>query len=151
MADEKRNRPRRMGMGRWMYNRMMMPIRLGIFLTIMRLIGLLVAGFVLFFLLSGGINQVKTGQSLVNYTLMWGHRVSGMIDDLVHGTNETFIITEDGIYFRDSVGDVPENSALDGLDDDVPDEAGKWYDSYIKDAVDGKTAEDENVEGSSDG
>lgn len=128
--EEKRQKPKRMGMGRWMFNRATMPIRLGVFLIIVRGICFLLLGFIIFFLLSGGINQVKTGQSMANYFLMWGHRAADFMDSLAHGTNDTFVVTEDGIYFKDSVGDVPEDSALDSIDDDIPDEIGEWNENF---------------------
>ena len=99
------------GFGKYAYGYIMRPIRLTIMLVILRGVGLIIAIALGFFLLSGGINQVKTGQTLVEYALDSGQWLSDLFNHSAEG-NGPLKITEDGIYFQDATP--PEEGLLDG-------------------------------------
>lgn len=68
--------------------------------SIWKLIGSLVALFIIYLLLSGVINQVKTGENLLNYSLDIGKKISHFFNGLLEG-DSPLKITKDGIYFED--------------------------------------------------
>lgn len=74
-------------------------------------LGTLLVVVIVFFLLSGVINQVKTGQTLVDYSLQTGKKI-GVFFESLFTSESPFKITEDGIYFKDA--NVPNESAIDG-------------------------------------
>lgn len=130
--DEKEQKKhRRGGFGTFAYGYIMRPIRMTIFLVIMRVIGIIIAVALAFFLLSGGINQVKTGQTLVEYALDIGENISHFFESLLHGTSP-FKFTNDGVYFKDA--DVPEDGLFDGqegaIDDGKDSKLDEWKDNW---------------------
>lgn len=97
-------------------NMYMMSYRRRAFYSIMRTIrvvlgtGLVV--LIIYFLLSGVINQVKTGETLVDYALGIGQDIGDFLESMF--TDESPLkVTEDGIYFKDA--DVPDESALEDV------------------------------------
>lgn len=76
---------------------------------------LLLGGF-LFLLLSGSINQVKTGQNIIDYILSIGKKIGAWLEILP--TNEGPIeINENGIYLKDKAKDVPKEGLFEEVKD----------------------------------
>lgn len=103
------------------------PIRRSLVRGVLKLFGLLVGLGLLLLLLSGVINQAKTGETLVQYTMNVGYRVSEFIDSIMQGGGP--LKFDGGIYFKDANppddGVLPEPSnavdiqeALRGNDED---------------------------------
>lgn len=132
--EEKPKRRRMGGFGRYAYGYVMRPIRLTIILFILRGIGILICLIAVLFLLSGGINQVKTGESLAEYALDIGEDISEFFMSLADGTGP-FKFTEDGIYFKDA--EVPENGALDGNENLIDDDSKleEWKENHRIDDI----------------
>lgn len=130
--DDQPKKNRMGGFGRYAYGYVMRPIRVTIMLFILRGIGIIIAIALAFFLLSGGINQVKTGETLVEYALDCGERISDFFASLLDGTSP-FKFTKDGVYFKDA--EVPEEGALDQVDPNASyfdengdNKVGEWWD-----------------------
>ena len=149
MAKEERE-PRKVrrgsGFGRYTWSLIFLPIKRAFVFGVLRIIGLIILSSLTMFLLSGGINQVKTGQTLVEYALDIGHNISGFLNSLLDGTSP-FKFTDDGVYFKDA--DVPEEGALDEHKDIIDDDSkfeewkGEWGPSG---KPDGEGQGDTNVE-----
>lgn len=90
-------------------NSFMHPYRNKIFKTLRETIGTLLVLLIIFFLLSGAINQVKTGETFVNYSLRTGKKISVFFKNLV-SKEGPLKITKDGVYFKDA--EIPQDSAL---------------------------------------
>ena len=90
MAKEERE-PRKVrrgsGFGRYTWSLIFLPIKRAFVFGVLRIIGLIILASLTMFLLSGGINQVKTGQTLVEYALDIGHNISGFLNSLLDGTS----------------------------------------------------------------
>jgi hypothetical protein len=136
--------------GRYAYGYVVNPIRRSIMFGILKIFGILVAAGLAFFLLSGGINQVRTGETLVEYALDIGHNISEFLNSLTDGTSP-FKFTDDGVYFKDA--DVPENGALDGKEDliDGDDKLGQWKEDWNKDPESSKSDSSESSSGQDEG
>lgn len=152
LAEEKESKKVRRGnrFGRYAYNYMMFPIRRAIIVGIFRIIGLIILLALVLFLLSGGINQVLTGQTLIEYSLDIGEDVSDFLHSLTDGTSP-FKFTKYGIYFKDA--DVPEKGALDGneglIDGGQDDKIGDFIDNYIN--INGEDSDEKMDQGLEDG
>lgn len=81
----------------------------GFFRSVRKIIGLGLACLFIFFLLSGAINQVKTGETIIDYAIDIGHNIGNFFESLFT-KDSPLKVTEDGVYFKDA--NVPENSAL---------------------------------------
>lgn len=77
-----------------------------------KIIGTIFACFLIYLLLSGTINQVKTGQNLLNYSLDIGKKIAYMLNK-IHEGDGPLKITEDGVYFNDA--NPPSEGALGDL------------------------------------
>lgn len=100
------------------FNKYMHPHRHGFLVGLRKFVGSIICILIVIFLLSGGINYVKTGESLVKYALHIGKNIGETLKSIPEGGGP-FKFTEDGVYFKDA--DVPEGSALEGLDEKVND------------------------------
>lgn len=90
---------------------------LGILKKLRNVIGTIIAIFGVLFLLSGGINQVRTGETLAQYAMDIGKSIGDVLKKLPNG-NGPVKVNENGIYFNNA--DVPEESAIDGNKLPVP-------------------------------
>ena len=79
------------------------------------MLGTLIVVLVVFFLLSGAINQVKTGETLAEYATDIGKSLGDMFSKLPNGAGP--FKWDDGIYFKNA--NVPNESAIDK--DKLPD------------------------------
>lgn len=94
------------------FNMYMHPYRHRFLRWLRRFVGTLLALFLVFMALSGAINQVKTGESIIDHTLGVSKKIGNFLESLFKN-DSPLKITEDGIYFKDA--DVPDESALDGV------------------------------------
>lgn len=74
-----------------------------------KILGTIVVIAIIFFLLSGVINQVKTGETLVEYVIDVGKSLGEVFSGFPEGSGP--FKWEDGIYFKNA--DVPDESAID--------------------------------------
>lgn len=100
------------------FNKYMHPHRHSFLVGLRKFIGTGICILITLFLLSGGINYVKTGESLLNYALHIGRNIGETLKSIPEGGGP-FKFTKDGVYFKDA--DIPENSALEGLDEKMQD------------------------------
>lgn len=134
--DEKEQKKhRRGGFGTFAYGYIMRPLRVTIFLIVIRILGIIIALSLAFFLLSGGINQVKTGKTLVEIALDIGENISHFFGSLLNGTSP-FKFTDDGVYFKDA--DVPESGLFDGqdgvIDGGKDNKLDEWKDNWAEES-----------------
>lgn len=136
------------GFGRYAYGYVINPIKRKILFTIMKVFGLSISLALVFFLLSGGINQVKTGETLVEYSLDVGENISNFFKSLTKGTSP-FKFTSDGVYFKDA--EVPTNGVFDGKEGLINDDSklSDWKE-VLGEKSDSKKNEDETKEESVD-
>lgn len=80
-----------------------------------KILGTIIVVLLIFFLLSGAINQVKTGETFAEYAMDIGQSLAGVFKAFPEGNG--FLKWEDGIYFKNA--DVPDHSAVDK--EDLPD------------------------------
>lgn len=93
----------------------------GFMRTVRNILGIALVCLFGWFLISGGINQAKTGQNLVDYALVTGQKVGNFFKSLF--TNDSPLkVNEDGIYLKDA--NVPKDAALPGPNEEVK-EVGK--------------------------
>lgn len=91
------------------------PLRMKAFRFIRWIIGVLICGLLIFALLSGVINQVRTGESMFNFFMNQGHAIGEWVHDLF--TDDSNLkLTEDGIYFKDA--NPPSDGALPKVDEE---------------------------------
>ena len=74
-----------------------------------QILGAIIAGLVVVFLLSGAINQVATGQTIAQYAVNIGKNLGIAFQELFTNNGE-IRATEEGIYFKNA--NPPEESAL---------------------------------------
>lgn len=72
-------------------------------------LSLALAIFLVWFLISGGINQRKTGENLAQYGMNGGKEISNFFSGLF-SNDSPLKVTEDGVYLNDA--DVPDNGAV---------------------------------------
>ena len=133
--EEKKVRRGRYGFGSYAYNYFMFPIRRAVFFFIFKIIGLAIAFALAFLLLSGVVNQVKTGQTLVNYALEVGTEISEFFGSLLNNTSP-FKFTKDGIYFKDA--EVPDEGLFeDKTKDRVKEWKNKWSLPNVTEDIEG--------------
>jgi hypothetical protein len=99
MADEREPKRKRPGM----VSMYMRSFRSRAFFRVTRtlrwIFGILLTAALVWFLISGGINQVKTGENFVEYAEGIGQRVSVEIYNLFSG-DSPLVINENGVYRR---------------------------------------------------
>lgn len=83
-----------------------------IFRGIRNVLGIILCILLLWFLLSGSINQVKTGESLAQYATRWGKYISIELESIRDG-NGFVKITKDGVYLK---GKTPPNKSAVDID-----------------------------------
>lgn len=118
MAFEKQSNKNNGGKGGKSFGSFTNPGRSKFFSNFRKITGTILAVLFVLFLLSGAINQVKTGQTLVDYSLNVGKVIGGYLEGLFTG-NSPLKITEDGVYFKDA--DIPSESAIEGPKDSTGD------------------------------
>lgn len=69
------------------------------------------AAVLCFWLLSGGINYIKTGQNIVDWTVYHGKKFGNWLASLIDPDTTPFKIEDGGVYFDDA--DVPDEGAID--------------------------------------
>lgn len=90
------------------------PIRYKIFRFLRWAIGIIICGGLVFLLLSGAINQVKTGENMLSYFMNIGHHIGDGLESLF--TDDSPLkANEDGVYFKDA--SVPDKGALNNIAD----------------------------------
>lgn len=94
-----------------------------LFKSLRNVLVMAILAIAIFLLLSGAINQVKTGQNIVQYITHLGREISYRI---IPGEDSKLKVTEDGIYLKDA--EVPQ----EGLFDDLPKDDGSPLDSSEK-------------------
>lgn len=94
------------------FNMYMHPHRYKFMRGLRKFVGTLVVLGIIFLLLSGAINQVKTGESILKYILNVGQNLGTKFESLFT-EDSPLKVTEDGVYFKDA--DVPDNGALDNI------------------------------------
>lgn len=73
------------------------------------IIVMFVLGVIGYFLLSGIINQRKTGESLANYATKIGKNISKILYSIKEG-NGPIKIDKNGVYFKDAI--IPKDGAV---------------------------------------
>lgn len=114
MAEEKEPKRKNRRYNSMMNSYIFHPIRHKIFRFLRWAIGIIICGGLVFLLLSGAINQVKTGENMLSYVMNIGHCIGDGLESLF--TDDSPLkANEDGVYFKDA--SVPDKGALDNIID----------------------------------
>lgn len=124
MAEEREKKRKSRSMMSFYFASQMRRTFYGFMRGVRSVLGIIVIVILIYLLLSGAINQVKTGETMVNYFLHIGQNLGETLESLFT-SDSPFKITEDGIYFQDA--EIPDNGALDDSIFDKPQVEDKEY------------------------
>lgn len=114
---------------------------MGVYSIVRWVFGLFIIGLIIFFLLSGVINQRKTGESVIQYALGTGERIGDFFYSLTNKSSP-LKLTEEGVYFKEAD---PGANPLEGIEIDEVDRLEEWVDDR-KETLDEATEVTESLD-----